>query len=137
MKFGQMLSTRRDLFPAQWVDELAKLQDKVEAFPGEQARQLIIEQLDLVQITDLFEQFDETPLASASIAQVHTAQLKQADGSLADVVIKVIRPDIKPQILADLELMEAFGSASSPLSARWQKTAAARSGSRVSQNHSG
>jgi ubiquinone biosynthesis protein len=52
VKFGQMLSTRRDLFPAQWVDELAKLQDKVEAFPGEQARQLIIQQLDLVQITD-------------------------------------------------------------------------------------
>jgi ubiquinone biosynthesis protein len=110
VKFGQMLSTRRDLFPAQWVDELAKLQDKVEAFPGEQARQLIIQQLDLVQITDLFEQFDETPLASASIAQVHTAQLKQADGSLADVVIKVIRPDIKPQILADLELMEALAA---------------------------
>jgi ubiquinone biosynthesis protein len=110
VKFGQMLSTRRDLFPAQWVDELAKLQDKVEAFPGEQARQLIIEQLDLVQITDLFEQFDETPLASASIAQVHTAQLKQADGSMADVVIKVIRPDIKPQILADLELMEALAA---------------------------
>ncbi len=59
-------------------------------------------------MTDLFEQFDETPLASASIAQVHTAQLKQADGSLADVVIKVIRPDIKPQILADLELMDAL-----------------------------
>ena len=108
VKFGQMLSTRRDLFPAQWVDELAKLQDKVEAFPGDQARQLIIQQLGLTQITDLFEQFDETPLASASIAQVHTAQLKQADGRLADVVIKVIRPDIRPQILADLELMEAL-----------------------------
>ena len=108
VKFGQMLSTRRDLFPAQWVDELAKLQDKVEAFPGEQARQLIIQQLGLQQIDDLFERFDETPLASASIAQVHTAQLKQADGTLADVVIKVIRPDIKPQILADLELMDAL-----------------------------
>ena len=110
VKFGQMLSTRRDLFPEQWVDELAKLQDKVEAFPGDQARQLIIQQLGLQQITDLFEQFDENPLASASIAQVHTAQLKQADGSLADVVIKVIRPDIKPQILADLELMEALAT---------------------------
>jgi ubiquinone biosynthesis protein len=110
VKFGQMLSTRRDLFPEQWVDELAKLQDKVEAFPGDQARQLIIQQLGLQQITDLFEQFDEIPLASASIAQVHTAQLKQADGSLADVVIKVIRPDIKPQILADLELMDALAA---------------------------
>lgn len=110
VKFGQMLSTRRDLFPEQWVDELAKLQDKVEAFPGDQARQLIIRQLGLQHISDLFEQFDETPLASASIAQVHTAQLKQADGSLADVVIKVIRPDIKPQILADLELMDALAA---------------------------
>lgn len=108
VKFGQMLSTRRDLFPEQWVDELAKLQDKVEAFPGEQAKELIIQQLGLQQISDLFQQFDENPLASASIAQVHTAQLIQADGSLADVVIKVIRPDIKPQILADLELMEAL-----------------------------
>lgn len=108
VKFGQMLSTRRDLFPEQWVDELAKLQDKVEAFPGEQAKELIIQQLGLQQISDLFQQFDEKPLASASIAQVHTAQLIQADGSLADVVIKVIRPDIKPQILADLELMEAL-----------------------------
>ena len=108
VKFGQMLSTRRDLFPEQWVDELAKLQDKVEAFPGDQARQLIIQQLGLQQIDDLFEQFDETPLASASIAQVHSAQLKQADGTLADVVIKVIRPDIRPQILADLELMDAL-----------------------------
>ncbi len=108
VKFGQMLSTRRDLFPGQWVDELAKLQDKVEAFPGDQARKLIIQQLGLANITDLFEQFDETPLASASIAQVHSAQLKQADGTLADVVIKVIRPDIRPQILADLELMEAL-----------------------------
>jgi ubiquinone biosynthesis protein len=108
VKFGQMLSTRRDLFPEQWVDELAKLQDKVEAFPGEQAKELIIQQLGLQQISDLFQQFDENPLASASIAQVHTAQLIQADGNLADVVIKVIRPDIKPQILADLELMEAL-----------------------------
>ena len=108
VKFGQMLSTRRDLFPDQWVDELAKLQDKVEAFPGDQAKQLIIQQLGLQQIEGLFEQFDETPLASASIAQVHCAQLKQADGTLADVVIKVIRPGIRPQILADLELMDAL-----------------------------
>ncbi|MCA1931391.1 ubiquinone biosynthesis regulatory protein kinase UbiB [Rheinheimera sp.] len=108
VKFGQMLSTRRDLFPEQWVDELAKLQDKVEAFSGQQAKELIIQQLGLEQITDLFEQFDENPLASASIAQVHTAQLKQTDGTLADVVVKVIRPDIRPQILADLELMDAL-----------------------------
>jgi len=108
VKFGQMLSTRRDLFPDAWVDELAKLQDKVSPFPGEQAEQLILSQLELNALTDLFSEFDLQPLASASIAQVHAARLKLKDGADVDVVVKVIRPDIKPQILADLELMEAL-----------------------------
>lgn len=105
IKFGQMLSTRRDLFPPELADELAKLQDKVAPFPGEQAQLLIEQALGLQQISELFSDFQVTPLASASIAQVHTARLRQADGSLADVVIKVIRPDIRQQILADLALM--------------------------------
>ncbi len=105
VKFGQMLSTRRDLFPPELADELAKLQDKVEPFDGEQARQLIEKALGLTDIHDLFDAFSVTPLASASIAQVHTATLRQPDGNLADVVIKVIRPGIQSQILADLELM--------------------------------
>ncbi|MFC4653649.1 ubiquinone biosynthesis regulatory protein kinase UbiB [Rheinheimera marina] len=108
VKFGQMLSTRRDLFPDEWVDELAKLQDKVSPFPGEQAEAVVKKQLNLHSLDTLFNYFDLTPLASASIAQVHTAGLKQADGTVVDVVVKVIRPDIKPQILADLELMEAM-----------------------------
>jgi ubiquinone biosynthesis protein len=105
VKFGQMLSTRRDLFPPELADELAKLQDKVEPFDGVQAQQLIEKALGLKDISDLFCDFAVTPLASASIAQVHTARLKQPDGSIADVVIKVIRPDIERQIEADLELM--------------------------------
>lgn len=108
IKFGQMLSTRRDLLPAYLVDELAILQDKVAPYPGEEAQQRIEQALGLTHIDELFSQFDLTPLASASIAQVHTAQLKQEDGSLADVVIKVIRPGIRKQILADLALMDSL-----------------------------
>lgn len=108
IKFGQMLSTRRDLLPAELVNELAILQDKVTPFAGETAQQLIERALGLADINELFAQFELKPLASASIAQVHTAKLKQSDGSLADVVIKVIRPDIRQQILADLALMESL-----------------------------
>ena len=105
VKFGQMLSTRRDLFAPEIADELAKLQDQVAPFPGEAAKQLIEQALELGDIAELFADFDMTPLASASIAQVHTAKLRQDDGSLADVVIKVIRPDIRQLIDADLQLM--------------------------------
>jgi len=105
VKFGQMLSTRRDLFAPEIADELAKLQDKVAPFPGEAAKQLIEQALMLGDISELFADFDIMPLASASIAQVHTAKLRQADGGLADIVIKVIRPGIRQQIDADLQLM--------------------------------
>lgn len=111
VKFGQMLSTRRDLFPPHLADELAKLQDKVPPFDGARAQQLIEQALELNDIAELFSEFNQTPLASASIAQVHTARLRQHDGSLADVVIKVIRPDIKQQILADLALMDTLAEA--------------------------
>jgi ubiquinone biosynthesis protein len=111
VKFGQMLSTRRDLFPAHLADELAKLQDKVPPFDGKLAQQLIEQALELDSIDQLFVGFEQTALASASIAQVHTAQLPLADGSMADVVIKVIRPDIERQILADLALMETLADA--------------------------
>lgn len=111
VKFGQMLSTRRDLFPPHLADELAKLQDKVPPFDGVRAQQLIEQALELNDIAELFSEFNQTPLASASIAQVHTARLHQHDGSLADVVIKVIRPDIKQQILADLALMDTLAEA--------------------------
>lgn len=106
VKFGQMLSTRRDLFPPHLADELAKLQDQVAPFDGHLAQQLIEQALELSDINQLFADFSVQPLASASIAQVHTARLKLADDQQADVVIKVIRPGIEQQILADLALMD-------------------------------
>lgn len=108
VKFGQMLSTRRDLLPPDIALELAKLQDKVKPFPGEQAQQLIEKALGLSSINDAFVDFSVTPLASASIAQVHTATLRNGDEAGADVVIKVIRPDIRGVIAADLRLMETL-----------------------------
>ncbi len=100
VKLGQILSTRRDLLPDDIANELARLQDKVPPFPGQQAR-AIIERALGERIDVLFAEFDETPLASASIAQVHAARLP--DGR--EVVIKVLRPTILPVIRRDLQLM--------------------------------
>ncbi|MDR5616688.1 ubiquinone biosynthesis regulatory protein kinase UbiB [Arsenophonus sp.] len=101
IKFGQMLSTRRDLFPTIISDQLALLQDKVASFDGRLARQHIEQSLG-GSLETWFDDFDEVPLASASIAQVHTAKLKQNN---KQIVIKVIRPDILPVIKADIGLM--------------------------------
>ncbi|WP_428606412.1 ubiquinone biosynthesis regulatory protein kinase UbiB [Sedimenticola sp.] len=100
IKFGQILSTRRDLLPDDIADELAKLQDAVPPFSGQQARQ-IIEQAFGHPIEDVLDYFDEQPLASASIAQVHTASLK--DGK--KVVVKVLRPGIERTIRRDVGLL--------------------------------
>ncbi|KAF7785628.1 ubiquinone biosynthesis protein [Pseudoalteromonas rubra] len=107
VKFGQMLSTRRDLLPPDIAEELALLQDKVAPFPGDQAQALIEKALGLDSIHDGFVEFEQTPLASASIAQVHCAKLVVGE-ELREVVVKVIRPNIEKQILADLSLMERF-----------------------------
>ncbi|AMA65068.1 putative protein kinase UbiB [Candidatus Arsenophonus lipoptenae] len=101
IKFGQMLSTRRDLFPAIISNELILLQDKVINFDGRLARQNIEKSLGS-SLETWFDDFDENPLASASIAQVHTAKLKENN---KNIVIKVIRPDIIPVIKADISLM--------------------------------
>ena len=100
IKFGQILSTRRDLLPDEVAVELAKLQDQVPPFPGKAARELVEKALG-DRIENLFLEFDEEPLASASIAQVHTAKLK--DGS--DVVVKVVRPGIQKTIRRDVDLL--------------------------------
>ncbi|ALT00009.1 ubiquinone biosynthesis regulatory protein kinase UbiB [Lacimicrobium alkaliphilum] len=102
IKFGQMLSTRRDLLPPDIADELTLLQDKVPPFDSTLARQTIEKALGLSSIDQLFDEFSAAPLASASIAQVHTARLKP-EGQ--QVVIKVIRPRIGDTIHADIELM--------------------------------
>jgi ubiquinone biosynthesis protein len=100
VKFGQILSTRRDLLPDDIAQELAHLQDDVPPFPGAQARAVIEAALG-APVAEVFKQFDESPLASASIAQVHAAQLK--DGTA--VVIKVLRPHIRQQITRDVNLL--------------------------------
>ncbi len=100
VKFGQMLSTRRDLLPDDIALELTRLQDRVPPFPVEQAR-LAIEIALEKPISEVFEQFDDVPLASASIAQVHAARLR--DGR--SVVVKVVRPGIVRTIRADLEIL--------------------------------
>ena len=98
IKFGQILSTRRDLLPDDIAIELAFLQDNVPPFPSDQARQRIEEQLGL-PIEAVFAQFSDIPLASASVAQVHSALLH--DGS--DVVVKVVRPGIEEVIHQDIQ----------------------------------
>jgi ubiquinone biosynthesis protein len=100
MKFGQALSTRRDLLPVDIADELEKLQDRVPPFPGAEAR-AIIEGAYRKPVGEVFAEFDETPLAAASIAQVHTARLRSGE----EVVVKVVRPGIRQRIERDLEVM--------------------------------
>jgi ubiquinone biosynthesis protein len=100
IKFGQILSTRRDLLPDDLADELALLQDRVPPFCGSEARK-IIEAAFGHPIEEVLSDFDEKPLASASIAQVHTATLK--DGR--QVVVKVLRPGIEKTIRRDVDLL--------------------------------
>ena len=100
VKFGQVLSTRRDLFEGEVADELQKLQDQVPPFPGEDAQRLIEEALE-APIDELFDEFDQTALASASVAQVHTAKLKTGE----EIVVKIIRPGIEAVIKQDIALM--------------------------------
>jgi ubiquinone biosynthesis protein len=101
VKFGQMLSTRRDLMPADIAEELAKLQDQVPPFPSAQAIALL-EQVYKKPLTEVFTRFDETPIASASVAQVHFAELP--DGRQA--AVKILRPGIEKIIENDIALLE-------------------------------
>lgn len=103
VKFGQAVSTRRDLLPPDIAVELAKLQDRVSPFPGPVARAAIESALGQ-PVTEAFATFDETPLAAASIAQVHAAQLR--DG--AEVVVKVLRPGMSEVIKRDLDVLYAL-----------------------------
>ena len=103
VKFGQVVSTRRDLLPPDIADELAKLQDRVPPFPGDDAKARIEASLGR-PVAELFASFDVAPLAAASIAQVHAATL--ADGR--EVVVKVLRPGMREAIDLDLEVLHAL-----------------------------
>jgi ubiquinone biosynthesis protein len=108
VKFGQILSTRKDLLPDDISSELAKLQDKVPPFVSADAVQIIVNNLSTgaaksasTTILEIFSEFEIQPLASASVAQVHAAKLHTGE----DVVVKVIRPNIKKIILQDINVM--------------------------------
>ena len=100
VKFGQALSTRKDLLPDDISDELVKLQDRVPPFANEIARNIIEKELGM-SIDEAFAEFDPTPLASASVAQVHTAVLHTGE----KVIVKVLRPDIEDRIRSDIGLL--------------------------------
>ncbi|WP_036138294.1 ubiquinone biosynthesis regulatory protein kinase UbiB [Luteibacter sp. 9135] len=114
VKAGQVLSTRRDLVPPDIADDLALLQDQVPPFPGAEARAIVERELR-APVTTLFAAFDETALASASIAQVHAATLH--DGR--EVVLKVLRPGIDRRIARDIDLLRSLGE----LAQRWHPAA--------------
>jgi len=110
VKFGQILSTRRDLVPPDIAVELTLLQDRVAPFDGHVARTLV--EAALGQPIDVaFASFDTTPLASASIAQVHAAQMHaQGDQPPREVVVKVLRPNIEKQIAGDVALLKSIAA---------------------------
>ena len=100
VKFGQLLSTRRDMLDDELAEQLATLLDKVPAFDSQQSKRLI-EQALKQTVVDAFAEFDDEPLASASVAQVHSARLISGEA----VVVKIIRPGIRRTIERDLKLM--------------------------------
>jgi ubiquinone biosynthesis protein len=104
VKFGQVLSTRRDLLPTDIADELAKLQDQVPPFPSEQA----VAELERVYgkpVGEVFASFDREPIASASVAQVHFAVLRPEDGG-HEVAVKILRPGVGKIISHDIGLLQ-------------------------------
>ena len=104
VKFGQVLSTRRDLMPTDITDELARLQDRVPPFDSAIAV-ATIERAFRKPVNEIFTSFDREPIASASIAQVHFAMLRGRDGYEREVAVKVLRPNMLPAIEKDLSLM--------------------------------
>jgi ubiquinone biosynthesis protein len=107
VKFGQVLSTRRDLLPPDIANELARLQDRVPPFPAEVAI-ATIERAYGRPLDEVFSQFERVPVASASIAQVHFATLRSGKAAGREVAVKVLRPDMLPVIDKDLDLMRTM-----------------------------
>lgn len=121
VKFGQILATRPDLVPMSLIHELRKLQDRVPPFDPVVAKRTVEEELG-ARIEDVFAEFDETPIAAASIAQVHRARLKNGD----EVVVKVQRPGLRFLIDTDLDLLHVLAELieeNLPELKRWQPVA--------------
>jgi predicted unusual protein kinase regulating ubiquinone biosynthesis (AarF/ABC1/UbiB family) len=105
IKLGQVLSTRPDLLPDAYLRALARLQDKVQPFPYEEVERIVQSELG-IRVSKAFLEFDPTPMAAASLAQVHRARLR----NWREVVVKVQRPDVRKQIGEDVEVLEEIVS---------------------------
>jgi ubiquinone biosynthesis protein len=105
VKLGQLLSTRFDLLPPAYTEALTRLQDTVRPFPFETVREIVESELG-ARIKDLFTEFDEQPLAAASLGQVHTAVTRTG----RDVVVKVQRPDVREAVRGDMQVLENLAS---------------------------
>jgi ubiquinone biosynthesis protein len=101
IKFGQILSMRTDIFPVSFTEELSKLQDEVKPFPFAEAKKILLEEYK-TPLENIFSSFDETPHASASIAQVHFAVLKANNEK---VIVKVQRPHLKKEVETDIDIL--------------------------------
>jgi ubiquinone biosynthesis protein len=108
-KLGQLLSTRRDLLPEEFTTELSRLQDRAEPAPWEQVEQVLVASLG-VPVDQVFTELEPEPAAAASIAQVHKARLRCADGPGAVVAVKVQRPDIRATVEQDLDILQRMAA---------------------------
>jgi ubiquinone biosynthesis protein len=108
VKLGQIASTRPDVIPATWIAELKKLQDEVRPLPFAEIKDAVEGSLGR-SLEDLYERFEEKPLAAASIGQVHRAVLRHPDGA-RDVVVKVQRPGVRSTVARDVELLHALAA---------------------------
>ena len=119
-KLGQLLSTRRDLLPEEFISELGQLQDRAEPAPWEQVEEVIVQSLG-VPAAQVFAELDPVPAAAASIAQVHKARLRRGDGSDAEVAVKVQRPGIRATVEQDLDIVQRI-AAKLESRTRWART---------------
>jgi ubiquinone biosynthesis protein len=119
VKLGQLMSTRRDLLPEEFISELARLQDRAEPAPWEQVEEVITQSLG-APVGEVFAELRPEPAAAASIAQVHRARLRCGDGPDAEVAVKVQRPGIRSTVEQDLDILLRLADALEDR-ARWAR----------------
>jgi ubiquinone biosynthesis protein len=119
VKLGQLMSTRRDLLPEEFISELARLQDRAEPAPWEQVEEVITQSLG-APVEEVFAELRPEPAAAASIAQVHRARLRCGDGPDAEVAVKVQRPGIRSTVEQDLDILLRLADALEDR-ARWAR----------------